>query len=138
MTDYFEFSLDDDKIKSISNLGLAHLGDAVYELMVRGMLCSQGGGTSHGLHRKTIQFVSAHAQARAMERIKPILTEEEMHVFKRGGNAHVKAVPSSATYSEYHIATGLEALFGYLYLKGSRDRLNQLFALAMEGEDYAS
>ena len=138
MTDYFEFSLDDDKINAISNLGLAHLGDAVYELMVRGMLCARVGGTSHGLHRKTIQYVSAHAQALAMERLKPILTEEEATVYKRGRNAHVKAVPSSATYGEYHSATGLEALFGYLYLKGCKDRLNELFAIAMEEVDHAS
>ena len=132
MKDYFKVSLDSETLKGISNLGLAHIGDGVYELMVRTWLCCNGKATSRGLHRAAVTYVSAGAQARAAEKIRPFFTDEEESVYKRGRNAHVNSVPSGATRDEYHAATGIETLFGYLYLKGETDRLNQLFALIME------
>ncbi len=117
-------------------MALAHLGDAVYELMVRSFLVSRGRETNRSLHQATVALVSAPAQAAGAERIAGMLTEEEREVYRRGRNAHVHAVPHGATPREYHAATALEALFGYLYLKGRRERLNQLFAAILEVEDH--
>lgn len=127
MTDYFNLNFSDEEIRKISNLGLAHLGDAVYELMVRSWLCIHGKCTSRGLHSAAITYVSAPAQAQAIRKLLDKLTDEERDVFRRGRNAHVNSVPHSASLEEYHAATGLEALFGYLYLKGRTKRLNELF-----------
>lgn len=132
MTDYFNIKLTDDEIRNISSLGLAHLGDAVFELMVRTWLCEHGKETSKGLHRAAVSYVAAPAQARAMEKLLPILTEEETTVFRRGRNARVNSVPAHSSIQEYHEATGMETLFGYLYLNGRTGRLNALFAAAME------
>ena len=107
------------------------MGDAVFELMVRTWLCMNGSSTTKGLHNKTVQFVSAKAQALALERLLPLLTDEELTIFKRGRNSQV-SVPKSATHEEYHKATGVEALFGYLYLGGQMERLNYLFDLIVE------
>jgi ribonuclease-3 family protein len=129
MPDYFSFAMTDDDIKSISSLGLAHLGDAVFELMVRTWLCKSGRATAKGLHKAAVAVVSAPAQARAAEKLLPVLTEEELSVFRRGRNTRVNSVPHSATLEEYHASTGFETLFGYLYLKGRNDRLNELFGM---------
>ena len=134
MTDYFHLSMSPAEIGTISNLGLAHLGDAVYELLVRAWLCKQGKATAKGLHKAAVEHVSAPAQAKAAEIIWPHLTEAEQAVYRRGRNAHVKAIPQHASLEEYHAATGLEALFGHLYLQGETERLNTLFALIM-GEE---
>lgn len=131
MNDYFHIKLDEEEIRKISNLGLAHLGDAVYELMVRTWLCTHGKLTSKGLHSAAISYVSAPSQAKAMEKILSIMTEQEKTVYKRGRNSKVNSVPSHATIDQYHAATGLETLFGYLYLKGETDRLNELFESIM-------
>lgn len=131
-TDYFSVSVADDDIRAISSIGLAHLGDAVYELMVRTWLCLHGKATGKGLHRATVTLVCAAKQAELSGRILPLLTEEESGVFHRGRNAHVHTVPHSADRATYLTATALEALFGYLYLKGERERLNALFSVMME------
>lgn len=131
MTDYFNINMPEKEIKSISNLGLAHLGDGVFELMVRSWLIEQGKATSKGLHNAAVTYVSAPAQAEAMKKILPVLTEKEQEIYRRGKNAHVNSVPTKSTAAQYHAATGLEALFGYLYLEGATDRLNELFKLMM-------
>ena len=123
------------RIDAISNLGLAHIGDGVYELLCRARLCAKGETTVGRLHSDTIALVKAPTQARLSEKILPLLTEEELAWFRRGKNAHVHAVPKSATPQEYAKATGLEALFGALYLAGKTQRLNELFHAMMEGED---
>ena len=123
------------RIDAISNLVLAHIGDGVYELLCRARLCAKGETTVGRLHRDTIALVKAPTQARLSEKILPLLTEEELAWFRRGKNAHVHAVPKSATPQEYAKATGLEALFGALYLAGKTQRLNELFHAMMEGED---
>ena len=134
MTDYRNIKLSDNEINALSNLGLAHIGDCVYELMVRSRLISSGRSTSGGLHRETVKYVSAPAQAAAVEKILPHLRDDERNVYRRGRNTRVNSVPKNADISQYHAATGLEALFGWLYLKACHERLNELFAIIMEEE----
>ena len=131
--DYFSATLPDDSIRAISSIGLAHLGDAVYELLVRTWLCVHGKATGKGLHRATIAIVCANKQAELSEKIQPLLTEAEHDVFRRGRNANVHTVPHSADRATYQTATALEALFGWLYLRGEKERINELFSVMMEG-----
>ena len=135
MSNYFHMEMTTGEIATISNLGLAHLGDAVYELMVRTWLIKSGKATANGLHRAAVNYVSARAQAKAAASLLPHLTKDEQAVYRRGRNTHVKAVPQNATLEEYHAATGLEALFGHLYLKGETARISALFALTVGGQD---
>ena len=130
--DYFHLSAGQGQVGQISSLGLAYLGDGVYELMVRAYLCLRGKATNKGLHRAALDYVAAPAQARRVQKILPLLTAEEQDVFRRGRNSHTAAIPKGASVAEYHTATALEALFGWLYLRGETDRLNQLFTLIME------
>ena len=116
----------------MSALGLEHIGDAVYELMVRTWLCTNGATTAKNIHKETILRVSAKAQAAAAESLLPELSESELAIFKRGRNAHVNTVPRTSTYEEYHTATGLEALFGHLYLEKKTERLEELFDILMD------
>ena len=132
MTDYFHLNAAPDDIRAISSLGLAHLGDGVFELMVRSWLCLHGKATSKGLHRATVKYVAAPAQAAAVERILPELSKEEGDVYRRGRNTSPHSVPRNASRAEYQSATGLEALFGWLYLQGRTERLNELFTRMME------
>ena len=125
-------NLSKQQIDAISNLGLAHMGDCVFEILCRGYLCTKGETTVDRLHRDTIAMVKATAQAKFVDKLLPLLTEEEMAYYRRGKNAHVHAVPKSATPAEYAKATGLEALFGALYLAGQTQRINELFKAVME------
>jgi len=125
--------IDSRTIRQIPSLGLAHLGDAVYELLVRTWLVTAGTSTGSHLHRDTTALVNAQAQADAMDKILPLLTEEECSVYKRGRNADVRHIPKNASHAQYAKATGLEALFGYLYLSGQRNRMQILFETIMEG-----
>ena len=138
MNDYFDIHLQDDQIRAISSIGLAHLGDAVYELLVRAWLCAHGRATGKGLHRSAVELVKAPAQAARAEKILPILTEAELAVYKRGRNAHVHTIPHNASRSDYLKATALECLLGWLYLQGEQERINELFAAMMEEEEYAT
>ena len=132
MTDYFAVQLPPEQIRAISSIGLAHLGDAVFELLVRTWLCAGGKATGRGLHRATVALVCAPRQAELAEKILPLLTQEEQDVFRRGRNSHAAAIPKGASVAQYHTATALEALFGWLYLRGETDRLNELFTRMME------
>ncbi len=132
MTDYFHLHADPDEIRAVSSLGLAHLGDGVFELMVRSWLVLHGKATSRGLHKATVHFVAAPAQAAMARKLEGVLTEEEQDVFRRGRNTSPHTIPKAASREEYQTATALEALFGYLYLQGRTDRLNELFTLMME------
>ena len=120
------------EIDALSNLGLAHMGDCVFEILCRGYLCAKGETTVDRLHRDTVAMVKATAQAKFADKLLPLLTEEELAYYRRGKNAHVHAVPKSATPAEYAKATGLEALFGALYLAGQTERINELFKAVME------
>ena len=122
------------EINAMSNLGLAHIGDGVFELLCRSYLCAKGGKTVDRLHRDTIQMVKATSQAKFVDKLLPLLNEDELAYYRRGKNSHVHAVPKSATPAEYAKATGLEALFGALYLSGQTERLNELFRAVTEGE----
>ena len=120
------------EIDAISNIGLAHMGDCVYEILVRAHLCAQGRKTVERLHKETIQMVKATFQAKFVDKMLPILTEEELTYSRRGKNAHPHGVPKSATPAEYAKATGLEALFGYLFLSGQKERANEIFQIVMK------
>lgn len=131
MADYFHLNANRELIMNLSSLGLAHLGDGVFEVMVRSWLCLHGKAKVKDLHRATVKYVAAPAQAERYERIAPILNEEEADVFRRGRNTAPHSVPKAATRGQYQTATGLEALFGYLYLQGKTERLNELFERMM-------
>ena len=132
MEHYFKMNLEKKDIDAISNLGLAHMGDCVFEILCRAYLCTRGDKTVDKLHRDTINMVKATSQAKFAEKMLPLLTEEELAYYRRGKNSHVHAVPKSATPAEYAKATGVEALFGALYLLGRKDRLNEIFKTVME------
>lgn len=135
MKDNFCPKMDIKDINALSMLSLAHIGDAVYELLTRTMLCTDGEKRVTELHKKTVSIVNAPAQAKAAGKIQPLLTDEELTVYKRGRNAKVNSVPQKADVAQYHAATGLEALFGYLYLKGDLERINELFSICTEEHD---
>ena len=132
MENYFEMNLSRQEINAISNLGLAHMGDCVFEILCRAYLCARGGKNVGNLHRDTINMVKATSQAKFADKLLLYLNEEELAWYRRGKNSHVHAVPKSCTPAEYAKATGLEALFGALYLSGQTDRINELFKLVME------
>ena len=132
MENLFQMNFTREQVNGISNLGLAHIGDGVYELMVRSYLCSKGNQTVKTLHRDSIRMVNASTQAAVAGKLLSELTEEEMGYFRRGKNSHTHAAPKAATPQEYALATGLETLFGALYLYGRIERLNQLFRKGIE------
>ena len=132
MEQYFDIRLTDDQLRAISSVGLAHMGDAVFESLVRGWLCAHGTATGKGLHQATIRLVCAESQSQKAQRILPLLTPEELAVFKRGRNAQVHSVPAHASRAQYAEATALEALLGWLYLRGQKARINELFCTMME------
>ena len=115
--------------KQLSPLNLAFIGDCVYEILVRENLVKNANRPVNDLHHESVKFVSAKAQTKAFEKIEDILTEDEMSIFKRGRNAKVGHNPKSASTGEYHTATGVEALFGYLYLSGKEERIKELFSV---------
>ena len=119
-------------IEEMSAAALAYLGDSVIELCVRQMLVEKGVSSAKNLNSTALLFVKAEAQADAMKIILPALSEEENGAYRRGRNIGHTNVPKSATVGQYRMATGMEALFGYLYLKGEKERINELFALAYE------
>ena len=132
MENFFEMNMTRAQIDAISNLGLAHMGDCVYEMLVRAYLCAQGNKTVAQLHKQTITMVKATYQADFVDKMLPLLNEEEMTHYRRGKNSHVHAVPKSATPAQYAKATGLEAMFGYLFLSGKKERANEIFNLVMK------
>ncbi len=114
--------------KQLSPLNLAFIGDCVYEMLVRENLVCDANRPVNDLHKESVKYVSAKAQTLAFEKIRDILTDEELAIYKRGRNAKVGHSPKSATEGEYHCATGVEALFGYLYLTEQLDRIKELFS----------
>ena len=127
--DYFRPNMSIAEINGISMLGLAHIGDAVYELMTRAEICEKGISSVQEMHKQTTSRVKAQAQAKAADIILSILDEDEITIYRRGRNTHVNSIPHSANVSQYHSATGIEALFGWLYLQGKTERLNDLFSI---------
>ncbi len=132
MENYFELNFTDGQIDAISNLGLAHMGDGVFEVLCRSYLCAKGELTVGRLHHDTVEMVKAPAQAKFAQAMLPMLTPRELAWYRRGKNAHVHAVPKSASPKEYAMATGVEALFGALYLAGETRRINEIFCKVTE------
>ncbi|MCI1964703.1 MAG: ribonuclease III [Oscillospiraceae bacterium] len=113
--------------KRLGALSLAFIGDAVFEVFVRERLICQAERPVSRLHRAAVKQVCAQAQADFVQKLLPVLTDEEQGILRRGRNAHCNHVPKNADPAEYHAATAFEALFGYLYLSGKLDRLRELF-----------
>ena len=134
MENFFPMHFTPQQVNSVSNLGLAHIGDGVYELMCRSYLVCRGDKTVLKLHKDTVDLVKASTQAKFADKLKPRLTEDEQAYYRRGKNSHTHAAPKSASPQEYAKATGLETLFGALYLLGQIDRLNELFGILMNEE----
>ncbi len=122
--------MDENKLKTVSSAALAYLGDSVIEVCVREYLVGEGYSSSSRLNALALDFVRASKQAEAMKNITPHLTEEEEAVFRRGRNIGHSSTPRSATVAQYRIATGMEALFGYLKLCGKEERIAELFRIA--------
>ena len=135
MENYLHPNMEAHDLGQISALGLAHCGDAVFELLVRTWLCRHGGVRADDLHRRTVAFVSAGAQSRRVGKLLPLLTEEELAWYKHGRNSHPHGIPKNASPTEYARATGLETLFGALWLTGQEARANELFVRSMEDDD---
>lgn len=128
MTDFLHMRLDAGELMETGSLALAHVGDGVYELLVRAYLCKSGIRSARNLHKKTVAMVSANAQAQAIKVIAPHMNEGENEIYTRGRNTKVNSVPKGADLASYHAATGLECLFGALYLSGEYERINFLFS----------
>ena len=135
MENLFEMNLEKKQIDAISNLGLAHMGDCVWEILTRASLCASGKTTVGNLHKQTISMVNAPYQAEFADRMLPYLTEEELSYYRRGKNSHVHAVPRASTPQQYAKATGLEAMLGAMYLGGHTDRINELYHVVMAEMD---
>ncbi|MBQ7639271.1 MAG: ribonuclease III [Clostridia bacterium] len=123
------------KTNDLNGVTLAFMGDSVYELMARSLILSENSGKIGDLHKLTVAFSNASFQARAAKLVQPLLSEEETAVFKRGRNSHPGHTPKNKTAADYHLATALEALFGWLYIKNETERLSELFGIiAKEAE----
>ena len=131
MENLFQMNFSKNQVNAISNLGLAHLGDCVFEILCRAYLCTRGDKTVDKLHRDTINMVKATSQAAFADKMLPLLTEEEQAVFRRGRNANVHSIPQNASRAQYQQATALGSLFGWLYLRGERNRIEELFCIMM-------
>ncbi len=134
MTDYLTTTLTPEQLSTVSELALAHVGDAVFELLVRTELCCARSSKVKELHARTVALVTAPAQAAFVEAILPRLSPEETAVYKRGRNVHTHQAPKSASPGQYARATGLETLFGWLWLTGQKERVSELYALGRETE----
>ena len=129
-----QFALQDIDLKTYSPLTLAYIGDAIYDLLVRTILVKCGNSQVNKLHKRASSLVKAPTQSDMMDKILPHLTEEEEHIYKRGRNAKSFTMAKNATMAQYRRATGFEAVFGYLYLKGELNRAIDLMKIGMEPE----
>ena len=120
------FGLEKKDPRTLPGLTLAYLGDCIYELVIRSMLVEQGITHVSELNKAAVAHVRAGAQARLMQSIEPVLTEDERAVYHRGRNAKSASIPKNASVAEYRAATGFEALMGYLYLRGETGRILEL------------
>ena len=125
------FGIEGKDIRSFSPLTLAYIGDAVYEIVIRTIIVEKGNAPVNKLHHKASSLVKAVAQKAAMEKILPLLTEEEEAVYKRGRNAKSYTSAKNASVIDYRIATGFEALMGFLYLMGRNERMLELVKIAV-------
>lgn len=130
-----QFQLENRDIKTYSPLALAYIGDGIYELFIRTIVISEGNCQPEKLHKKSSSLVKAEKQSQMMGVIEPLLTEEELAIFKRGRNARSYTMAKNATMSDYRRATGFEALMGYLYLTDQMNRMIDLIKIGLEAED---
>ncbi len=130
-----EFELEGVDLRLYSPLSLAFLGDCVYDLVIRSLLVVPGKRKVESLHKEKSRMVNATAQAQYIKKLKDVLTDEEMEIFKTGRNTKVHSKAKNAGIGDYHNATGYEALLGYLYLKGENERIVELVKLSMEDEE---
>lgn len=128
-----EFSpMDERDARMMSPLQLAHIGDTVWELLIRSRLAWRGRNV-HNMHKDAVAGVNAHAQALSLQRIEASLTQPEQDIVRRGRNAHARhPAPKHQDPADYAMATALEALFGYLYITGQDERIRSLFAASQE------
>ncbi len=122
----------DEIIRQYNSLALAYIGDAAYELAVREHILKNGITVNGEMHRAAKRFVSAAAQTEMLKKLTDVLTEDEASVVRRGRNAKSHSHPKNADLSDYHNATGFEALWGYLYLSGDTQRMNELFEIIVK------
>ena len=127
-----KFSLTAADKRQYSPLTLAFIGDCIYDLVARTIVVERANTNPNNLHKKKSEIVKAQTQAACAEALLPFLTEEELAVYKRGRNAHSHSAAKNASIGDYRKATGLEALYGYLYLTGRADRMLELIALSLE------
>lgn len=125
------FALEPEDIRSYSPLTLAYVGDAVYELVIRTMIISKGNAPVNKLHKRSAALVKAPAQAQMMKVIEPLLSEEELHIYKRGRNAKSYTSAKNASVIDYRIATGFEALMGWFYLQERQERMLELIKIGL-------
>ena len=124
--------MEESRLRTYSPQTFAFIGDAVYSMYMRDYVVRTANCPAKKLHSKTIRYVSAAGQARAIEQIESTLTEEERDVYRRGYNTKTANSAKNATLEDYHKATGFEALVGYLHLKGDEDRIKELIEKAIE------
>ncbi len=120
------------KLTSLSPLALAFIGDTVFDILIRSELVCEANRPVKELHKEAASKVCAAAQARYIKKVLPLLSEDEEEIFKRGRNAHTGTVPKNQSSADYHYATGLECLFGWLYLSGKNERIKELYELMKE------
>ena len=118
--------------RQIPSLNLAYVGDTIYDLYVRAYLIHTRPETVHNLHLLSARMVCAQGQARAFFALEPLLTEEELSIYRRGRNAHSGTVPKNANVTDYRVATGLETLLGHLWVLGREERVDELMAVAVQ------
>ncbi len=127
------FAVPDVDIRTYSPLALAYIGDGVFDLIIRSVVVGRGNTSACKLHRRTSRIVKAHTQAQIIEYLGPKLTPEEADIYRRGRNAKSSTMAKNATVADYRMATGLEALVGYLYLTDQFERLVELVKEAADG-----
>ena len=126
--------ISEEQARAYSPLTLAFFGDSVYEVLVRQKIVLGGSCPSSKLHKAAVEKVRASYQSAAIDLIEPMLTDAEADIIRRGRNSHVATVPRSSNPREYRRATALEALFGYLYLIGANERMEELFEVIYNGK----
>ena len=125
------FPLTEQEVRSYSALAFAYIGDSVYDLIIRTMITSKGNNRPNKYHQQVIQYVNANAQTRMMDKIKPLLTEEEKTMFRRGRNAKSISCAKNQSHHDYRIATGFETLIGYVYMTGQMGRIMELVSVGL-------
>ena len=123
--------------RQIPALNLAYVGDTIYDLYVRAYLIHTRPETVHNLHLLSARMVCAQGQARAFFAMEPLLTAEELSIYRRGRNAHSGTVPKNANVTDYRVATGLETLLGHLWVLGREERVDELMAVAVQVNEEA-